>query len=365
MITIHFQILPPISHSAEPMRICGNLAELGEWDTEQALRLEYRAPFHVGQVEVPEGTHLEYKIVRDAWETEAVDAYGDVPVNLLHEAWFDITLHHVVADWKDRFSGRVSTEKIESKRLAGSRDLLVWIPPSYHSDNARFPVLVMHDGDNVFDPTTSVISGVDWAADEWVASMSSSGRLPEILIVAVRHPEGFAEDGVSMRDFDLSPQLGGEAYAAFIAEELIPHIDTHYRTKAEPESRILAGADLGGLISLHTALRYPGVFGSIACLSTAFEDVSETPPQYAQSLRVLEEVPALPERLRAYFDYGTEARDECYEGYHRMLGEILRSKGWRDGETFDIRRIPGGSHDELSWRQRFGAALEFLVHAAA
>jgi len=112
---------------------------------------------------------------------------------------------------------------------------------------------------------------------------------------------------------------------------------------------------------LYTAIHYPGVFSRIACLSTSFEDVTDSPSRDAVQLQALEVEPALPDGVRMYFDYGTLGVDECYEPYHRELGGILRKKGWKNGREFVIQKIQGGSHDELSWRERFGQALRFLA----
>ena len=201
---------------------------------------------------------------------------------------------------------------------------------------------------------------MDWAADEWIKTLSRRGVLPETIVVAVCHPEGFSDDNVSLRDFDLSPELSGAAYARFIAEELVPHMDAHYRTISKPASRILGGASLGALNCFHLALRHPGIFGGFLCLSTSFEDVSQSVPDRSALLLALAENSSLDPAARIYFDYGDQGLDECYEGYHKILGSLLREKGWKDGAEFLIQRIAGGSHAEISWRARLGDALAFL-----
>ena len=362
MSKIRFQIVPPLDRSEEPVFITGSIPALGNWQPESGLRLEWKPPYHAGGIEAETGGHFEYKINRGSWETEAVDACGDVPANYAHEVWLDATLRHTAADWKDRYQGRLTREVVPSRVLAGSRELLVWLPHSYATDaGRRFPLIVLHDGANVFDPLTSPFSGVDWAADEWVNLLSREGVLPEAIVVGVCHPEGFSEENETLRDFDLSPELGGAAYAQFLTTELITHLDTHYRTLAAPSARVLGGASLGGLMSFYVAIHHPGVFGKFACLSTAFEDVSQRVPDQSGQLRAVEAERALPAETRIYFDYGTHGLDECYEPYHRDLGALLRGKGWRDGREFSIVRVEGGSHDELSWRLRFGDALRFLT----
>jgi enterochelin esterase-like enzyme len=362
MNRIRFRVIPPVDRPGEAIFVTGSLPALGNWDPVAGLRLRWEPPYQEGEFEAETGVAFEYKVTRGHWESEAVDAYGNVPANGSHEVWLDHTIHYTVADWKDRVKGRLTRERIHSRVLAGWRDLLVWLPPAYATDGERrFPVMIFHDGSNVFDPSTSAVTGVDIAADEWVNVLSRDGILPESIIVGVCHPEGFSEENATLRDFDLSPELGGAGYANFVANELVGHMDAHYRTIARPEARLLGGVSLGGLNSFFTTFQHPGIFGKVVGLSTAFEDVSGAPPPHSGQLLALVREPALPSGVRMYLDYGTVGLDECYEPYHRDLGCLFREKGWRDGEQFRIQRVEGGTHDEISWRTRLGDALRFLA----
>ena len=364
MSRIRFRIVPPVDRSSEGVFVSGSHEALGHWDPARALRLKWEPPFHIGEVEAQTGSHFEYKITRGAWECEAVDAWGNVPGNLFHEVWLDATLQHTVADWKDRFSGRLTRDLMSSRLLAQDRELLIWLPGAYsHETGHRFPLIILHDGDGLFDPALSTPTGVDLAADEWASLLARRGVMPESIVVGVRHPEGFSPEDISLRDYELSPELGGEGYSSFVARELVAHMDQHYRTIATPASRILGGVGLGALNAFHTALRHPGVFGGIACLSTSFEDVSQSLPPNCGALRLLEETPVLDKNLRMHFDYGDRDVDECYEGYHQLLAELLRSKGWVEGREFRIQRLPGAGHNPLSWRARLGDALSFAARS--
>ena len=364
MSRIRFRIVPPVDRSSEGVFISGSSEALGCWDPARALRLSWQSPFHTGEIETPTGSHFEYKITRGSWEREAVDAHGNVPGNFSHEVWLDATLQHTVADWKDRFSGRLTRDVMGSRLLAQDRELLIWLPPAYSRDSGhRFPLIILHDGDAIFDPALSQPSGIDLAADEWVSMLSRRGMMPESIIVGVRHPEGFSPEDITLRDYELSPELGGEGYARFIAQELVAHMDQHYRTIASPPSRILGGVGLGALHAFHTTLRHPGIFGGLACLSTSFEDISQALPSNCAALRLLEETPTLDRNLRMHFDYGDQEIDECYEGYHSLLAASLRSKGLVEGREFQIQRIPGAGHTPISWRARLGNALSFAARS--
>jgi enterochelin esterase-like enzyme len=363
MSRIRFEILPPVDRPEEPVSLCGNTRALGEWNAARALPLRWEGDRHVGTIEADTGAVLEYKILRaGSWEAEAVDAWGSVPPNARHEVWLDATVHRTVADWKDRYTGRLTHDRVYSRVLAAWRELLIWLPPGYALEpERRFPVLYFNDGANVFDPETSPLSKVDLAADEWARVLAAEGSLPEAIVVGVCHPEGFAEGMRSERDIDLSPELGGSAYAQFLATELAPAIDTRYRTLAKREARVIGGASLGGLSAFYTAIHHSEVFGKMLGLSTSFEDVSQSPPGNCPSLRMLAEKPALPEGAKFYFDYGTEGIDHGYEPYHHELAALLSAKGWEDGREFHILRVIGGGHTEQSWRLRLGDALRFLA----
>ena len=190
--------------------------------------------------------------------------------------------------------------------------------------------------------------------------LAREGVLGESIMVGICHPEGFSEENNTLRDFDLSPELGGAAYAQFVATELVAHMDGHYRTMAQAEARTLGGFSLGALNCFFTALRHSGVFSKYVLLSTAFEDISGAPPAHSVQVRALTDEPALPLGAKMYLDYGSIALDECYEPYYRDVGSLFREKGWKDGEQFLIRRIEGGTHDEISWRQRLGDGLRFV-----
>jgi enterochelin esterase-like enzyme len=363
MSRIRFEILPPVDRPEEPVSVCGNLRALGEWDAALALKLRWEGDRHVGVIETDTGSVIEYKILRGGtWEAEAVDAWGNVPPNARHDVWLDATAHHTVADWKDRCAGRLMRDRVYSRALAAWRELLIWLPPGYVTEREqRFPVIYFNDGANVFDPETSPISKVDLAADEWVRALSESGAMREAIVVGVCHPEGFSEGMRSERDIDLSPELGGSAYSQFLATELVPSIDTRYRTLAEPRARTICGASLGGLSAFYTALHHAEVFGAMAGLSTSFEDVSQSPPENCAALRMLAERASQAAGQKFYFDYGTEGADHHYEPYHRQLASLFDAKGLEDGRDFRILRVIGGRHDEGSWRLRLGDALRFLA----
>jgi len=365
MSRIRFEIIPPIESPNDPVFVTGGISELGDWHPGSALALRWEPPYHVGTIDVPMGVRFEYKITRGAWEREAVDAWGHVPENTDFTPWLDATIRKTVADWKDRYAGRLTTDRVWSERLASARDLFVWLPPEYtQRPGQRFPVLYLFDGDNVFDPASSPISGIDWAADEWCRVLTREGVVAPTIVVGVRHPAGHGEDGRSARELDLSLDYGGRGFSDFAASELVGYIDSRYRTLSDRLARTIAGASLGGLNAAITLWRHPCVFSKAICFSTSFEDTAEHLPGQCPTLLRLQEMQHLPDASRMYFAYGDEGIDECYAPYHQELGSILRERGWLDGRDFKIVQMKGGGHGEGSWRLWLGDAMKFVCQRA-
>lgn len=355
MARLRFQILPPLDRPQDPVFISV------EHMTDAPLALRWAPPYHVGELEVPRGTRIDYRIHRGSNCVAEVDAYGrQLPVRS-HEVWLDATLDHVVADWDDRFSGKLERVTVRAGSPPEEREVLVWLPPSYFKDEvSQYPVVVGFDGGRLFDPTTCP-DGIDWALDEQVGLLSRGGVLPECIVAGIVEPEGVTGDGLSRRDVELSQERDGSLFSLFVVREVVPFLDRRYRTIPKASARTVIGAGLGALRAFLTAIEHPEVFGQAACLSTSFEDVSQSLPDHSRSLVALEEGYFPPGDVRIYFDHGEAGLDECYGIYHTILGGLLREKGWEIGRDFEVRRIAGGRHDDLSWRQRFGEALRWLA----
>jgi enterochelin esterase-like enzyme len=354
MAQVRFQIIPPIDRPGDPVTLAM------EHGGGEPLELAWEPPFHVGEIEVPEGTSLRYQVRRGSRACE-VDAFGSPMATRSHDTWLNNTIVDVVADWEDRFTGRLERVTVPSEILQADREVLVWLPPGYFENEAtQFPLIIGFDGSRLFNPVTSP-SGVDWALDETVGLLSRRGVMPECIVAGVVESAGEDASGHSLRDVELSEERGGERFSSFAALELTPFLEGHYRTIPKSASRTVVGAGLGGLRAFWTAMGYPEVFGRAACLSTSFEDISQSLPATSRSLLAVEEGMFPPGAGRFYFDHGDTGLDECYEIYHTILSGLLREKGWVAGRDFEIRRVPESGHDDLSWRARIGDALRWLA----
>ena len=261
---------------------------------------------------------------------------------------------------------RVKLSNFASRHVA-PRNVEIWLPPGYGRDTVRYPVLYMHDGQNVFDPATSM-GGVDWGVDEWMTTLIAQGKIRPAIVVAVwnsgaRFQEYMAERAVPSgtavsrgigRGTMEGPWLGDE-YLRFLAEELKPYIDRTYRTRRARADTYMMGSSMGGIISLYAAAEYPNVFGRVAAVSTHFPAGDGALIDYLAR--------HMPDAAthRVYMDRGTATLDSTYASYQPRADSLFRARGYRDGVNFRTRVIERAEHNERAWRVRLEEPLVFLL----
>jgi predicted alpha/beta superfamily hydrolase len=237
--------------------------------------------------------------------------------------------------------------------LRNSREVIVYLPPGYDDQaNRRFPVLYLHDGQNLFDGRTSYVPGMDWHVGDAADASIMSGRAEPMIIV------GIYNTGKS-RLHEYTPtkvtKLGGgraDRYGKFLLNELMPLIESAYRVERGPERTGIGGSSLGGLLSLYLGLRMPQTFGKIAALSPSVWWNHRVIVRFAQT--------SVPDpRPRIWLDIGTREGPRVVDDVE-MLRDALVHKGWRLGEDLHYQRVEGAEHNEAAWAQRVRPFLEFL-----
>lgn len=239
-------------------------------------------------------------------------------------------------------------------QLGRTRRVWIYLPPDYASSDKRYPVLYMHDGQNVFDAATSYAG--EWGVDEALDSLHAAGD-PGAIVVAV-------DNGQQQRVNEYSPWTHpehgggqGDAYADWMANTLKPYVDGHYRTRPGPESTGIMGSSMGGLISLTTALRHPSVFGRVGVLSPSL--------WFSDSVFVAARAGvASGPRPRMYFVSGGREGPATEPGIvvvsqQRMIG-TLAAAGWTVGTDVIGTGPDEGEHREWFWRREFPAAYRWL-----
>jgi isoamylase len=236
-----------------------------------------------------------------------------------------------------------------SPQLDNRRDIMIYLPPGYDQGTERYPVLYMHDGQNLFDEHTSH-GGVEWRVDETMQALAEHGV--EAIVVGIPNMGDRRLDEYSPFVDEKHGGGRGDAYLAFIAETLKPHVDRAFRTRVEPEHTAIVGSSLGGLISLYALLARPETFGMAAVLSPALWLAG------GAIFGRVEEAGKLAGRL--YLDVGTAEGDETLADARRMA-ELLRKKGLKKGKTLRYAEAKGAEHNESAWSERFFNAVAWLL----
>ena len=250
----------------------------------------------------------------------------------------------------------ITHEDFYSEVLASQRTIVVYLPPGYGRDTRRqYPVLYLHDGQNVFDGQTAFVKGQHWRAREAADDLLLHRRIEPLVIVAVYHAgERRVAEYTPTRTRKLD---GGSAnlHAWMMTEELRPWIAARYRVLPQARHTAVGGSSLGGLSTLYLGLTHPQVYGKLAAMSPSVWWDHRVILKMVQTVRH-------PQRQLLWLDVGTaegsspvtSARDV------RLLKAMLVSKGWREGSTLQYLEVEGGDHSERAWADRLPAVLEFL-----
>jgi predicted alpha/beta superfamily hydrolase len=235
---------------------------------------------------------------------------------------------------------------VQSPELENARDILVYLPRSYGAGERRYPVIYMHDGQNLFDQATSF--GGEWRVDE---TMEAEGV--EAIVIGI--PNMGDERCEEYSPF-VDEEAGGghgDDYLAFMVHTVKPMVDRDFRTLPERAHTGIAGSSMGGLISLYGFFKEPETFGFAGVMSPAlwfadravFGFIEQAPP---------------PQSGRIYLDVGTQEGEATLRDERRM-SELLESKGFSAESELRYVEDEGAGHTESAWAERFGKAVRFLL----
>lgn len=349
--------------------ISGSIPSLGPWDPGKVELGKIGERLYAITLVLPVDTELAFKFTRGTWETvEKGPSYEEISDRVMTvtcdemvpvwvDTWRDLSpfreSHTVVGDLR-RHPAFLAT------KLGNTRDILVYLPPGYDADpDKRYPVLYMHDGQNLFDAATSFI-GVEWDVDETVTRMVESGQVRPLIVVGICN--------TSDRVFEYTPVSdrsrgggGGAMYADFIVNDLKPFIDQTYRTLPDRDNTGVAGSSLGGLISLYLAWSHPEIFSRVAAMSTSYGWADSYIVKF-----IADHSP--PPGVRVWIDMGTaeDRTDRDGDGVpdiiqlHRRVRDLLMDEGLTIPGRLRYVEDEGAVHNERAWSARFPRALEFL-----
>ena len=259
------------------------------------------------------------------------------------------------------------------------RNVDIWLPPSYDAKGSKkYPVLYMHDGQVLFE-TGRGFTGKEWEVDEMMTRLIKEKKIREAIVVGIWNtPKRFLEYAPEKPFLKLLPEeqmltdslknaYGGsplaDSYLKFIAEELKPYMDTHYKTLPGRANTFMLGSSMGGLITIYALAEYPDIFSDVACLSTHFPILlNDNNPMIANLIiRWLKTNLPKGDGHKVYFDYGTETLDAWYEPHQLRMDSVMQDIGYERGVNWITRKFEGAEHSEVAWKERLDIPLVFLL----
>lgn len=230
---------------------------------------------------------------------------------------------------------------IYSQILESKREFFVWLPASYEvNPTKRYPVLYMHDGQNLIDPRTSY-AGKDWQVDETVTRLISEFKIKEIIVVGINNSNDRLEE--------YSDSKKGAIYRKFLIEEMKPFVDSRYRTLPDNNNTAIMGSSMGGLASFLTVWKHPEVFSMAGCMSSSFYYNDD------KVFKMLDEYEGLKKHIKIYIDHG---EDGLIRG-QKMFCKLTQM-GYVIGTDLDYFYAPKAEHNESEWAKRLERPLIFF-----
>ena len=308
---------------------------------------------------LPEGNY-EYKFTRGNWAKSETDAEGKGIANRTLKVTSDTTINLSVLGWNDDFAVNAEAQKTHSAsanvsvmdtafympQLGRNRKIWIYLPPDYTTSKKSYPVLYMHDGQNLFDNATSY-SG-EWGVDEFLDSVFSAGKKTAI-VVGIDNGQSKRMNEYNPWKFQNFGDGEGDQYVEFLVKNLKPYIDKHYRTLSNKQNTFVAGSSMGGLISLYAVLKFPNVFGGAGIFSPAFWTASGIDSAVLlQSKKI---------NSKLFFYAGAKEGDAMVPDMMRIEKEIKSKSSSPTKEIID----PEAKHNEAAWRKWFPAFYEWTI----
>ena len=243
----------------------------------------------------------------------------------------------------NQITGNVFQHTFYSKILNNNREIFVWVPDDYHLYNREYPLLIIHDGQNVFHAGGSM-SGDEWQLDEIVTEMINTNEIEPIIMVGVANTKD--------RSLEYNPIKNGKNYGEALSKELLPELKKEYNISNGRIGTI--GASMGGLISLYLGWEMNSIFSMAACLSPAFvyNDFD-----YISIIEKSE----VPKYLKLSIVNGTEDLDASLQlGVEKFI-QLLKDRSFPENNLlFWISN--GQSHTESAWSNQSKRILKWMFN---
>lgn len=304
--------------------------------------------------------HYEYKFTRGTWSKGESNANGTPSSNRTVTINRDTTILITISGWSDQFDTPIVPQNVFTAsenvhildtafyipQLNRYRRIWVYLPPDYQRSSKKYPVLYMHDGQNLFDNSRSY-SG-EWGVDEFLDSMYKAGRT-QVIVIGIDNGQQKRMQEYNPWEFQNFGEGHGDFYADFLVRTLKPFVDKHYRTKRNKKNTSIAGSSMGGLISLYSVLKYPNVYGSAGIFSPAFWTAS--------GIDSLVRKRAGKVRSKLFFYAGGKEGNSMIPDMRRIESEIKKVSKAPIKVLIDRK----AKHNEAAWRKHFPVYYEWGI----
>ncbi|TFF37895.1 alpha/beta hydrolase [Mucilaginibacter psychrotolerans] len=235
-------------------------------------------------------------------------------------------------------TARVVISQVSMPQLGRGRTIRVFLPAGYVSSKKKYPVIYMHDGQNLFTGNTSFAGS--WLVDSTLKTFPAD---KQAIVVGIDNSGQYRMAEYNAYTSKYAPKPDGDAYLAFIVNTLKPHIDSLYHTKKDAKHTAIAGSSMGGLISMYAAVKYPEVFGVAGVFSPSFWIAPQMYPLTTDA--------KLNRKQRYFLACGDQEGDETV--YVNKMDSILIAKGFNRKKVPAPLILKGAKHNEAQWKLAF------------
>jgi predicted alpha/beta superfamily hydrolase len=360
-IRVTFVLTSPDLPDDTSVYITGGIDQLGMWNPGKIKMDSKGSHTWTKEIDVSRPMSIEYKYTLGSWEREGADANGAPLQNLVAKITQSTTINDTILFWtktgrhkvvvRGQITGTVKYHRGMKGAGLHDRDVIVWLPPDYeHDKTRRYPVVYMHDGQNVIDPATSSF-GVDWQIDETADALIKKKSIPPLIVVGIY--------STSDRFKEYTPGETGDAYVRFVVNTVKPFIDSTYRTKRDRKNTIVGGSSAGGIISFMIVWEHPEIFSKAICMSPAFK----SPGSLTMKFDYVKVVAGSKKRENVFFyidNGGVGLESQLQPGIDEMIS-ALKSKGYKEPKDFAYIVDSNARHFEADWAKRFPNALTLVL----
>jgi predicted alpha/beta superfamily hydrolase len=354
-VTFIIESLPAYTPPQDILYIAGDFTGWDPGDPAYVLSKNNDQKWQITLDSATEGTVIQFKFTRGSWETVEKGAQGEEIGNRLFTFGNSDTVHVIIYNWaQDAPNSSTAADNVyimadnfEMPQLGRTRRIWLYLPPDYETSGTNYPVLYMHDGQNLFDDSTSFAG--EWHVDETLNAFYDQGlRVP--IVVGIENGGEFRQAEYTPWEHPPYDSGDGKLYMEFVVETLKPYVDQNYRTFPGRDYTGIMGSSLGGLISHYGAMAYQDVFSKAGVFSPSF--------WFSDSVYSFTREAGRQDAMRIYLMCGGGEGLGTINDMIDMQDTLLAS-GFSENEL-SLTVIPGGQHNETLWSQDFGDAYKWL-----